>query len=214
MNGFITVIHVISCVLLVIVVLMQQSKGDGMGSAFGGGGSATQSVLGGSAANVITKLTTALAVVFMVTSLVLAYFSSRQSSDSLLKTPANAPLEQPDFRSGETGSGTGDKADPSLDGDEPTDAKTPSSEDASDTLDNSSNTLKQTPGGSPENTPMNTSEDGDPATQAPEVKSSETIEKPSSPETNSPADTTIKTLETKAGEMLDGAQDALENATP
>jgi len=71
-----------------------------MGSAFGGGNS-TQSVLGGSAASVITKLTTALAVVFMVTSLGLAYFTSRQSTDSMLKTPANAPLEEPAFRGDE-----------------------------------------------------------------------------------------------------------------
>lgn len=100
MTGFITFVHISACVLLVIMILLQQAKGDGMGSAFGGAGS--QSVLGSrGAATVLTKATTALAILFMVTSLTLAYFSSRSASDSLLKqatpsaTQGMAPQETP-----------------------------------------------------------------------------------------------------------------------
>lgn len=91
MTGLITFVHITACVLLVIVILLQQSKGDGMGSAFGGGGG-SQSVLGArGAANVLTKVTTALAIVFMMTSLTLAYFSSQTATDSLLQEEALAP---------------------------------------------------------------------------------------------------------------------------
>src|SRR5690606_41696732 len=49
-----TVVHIGACFFLVLMILLQQSKGDGMGSAFGGGSS--QSVLGSSAGNILTKI--------------------------------------------------------------------------------------------------------------------------------------------------------------
>lgn len=97
MTGFITFVHITACVLLIIMILLQQSKGDGMGSAFGGGGG-SQSVLGArGAATIMTKITTVLAITFMVTSLTLAYTSSQQSTDSLLNAPANTELEEPNL---------------------------------------------------------------------------------------------------------------------
>ncbi len=60
-------IHALICVLLIIVVLMQSAKGEGLAGAFGGGGS--QSVFGPrGAATILTKATTICAVLFMLTS--------------------------------------------------------------------------------------------------------------------------------------------------
>jgi preprotein translocase subunit SecG len=70
------VFHVIVCVALILVVLMQASKGEGLaGSAFGG--SLSGAVFGGrGAATFLQKATTVLAVVFMLNCLALAFMSS------------------------------------------------------------------------------------------------------------------------------------------
>ena len=74
------VFHVIVCAGLVIVVLMQSSKGEGLaGSAFGGGGGGGLSgaLFGGrGAASFLSKATTVLAVVFMLNCGALAYMSA------------------------------------------------------------------------------------------------------------------------------------------
>lgn len=71
MYGVVLAIHLIVCVTLVAVVLVQSGKGGGLaGGAFGG---ATQTVFGGrGATDFITKATVWLGVTFFVTSLVLA----------------------------------------------------------------------------------------------------------------------------------------------
>ncbi len=92
MIQFITVIHVIVCVLLVLVVLLQQGKKDGMGAAFGGGSSSVFGARG--AETFLEKFTKILAVIFMSTSLSLVYFSSRESSGSLLSNE-KAATESP-----------------------------------------------------------------------------------------------------------------------
>ena len=82
---FLTVIHVVACVFLILVVLLQQGKGGGL-SAMGGGGA---QVFGGSGAgNFMTRLTASCAAVFMMTSLSLAYLSS--VGDSELKDYENS----------------------------------------------------------------------------------------------------------------------------
>ena len=69
------IVHVITCFLLIVVVLMQSSKGGGLSGAFGGGGG--QALLGGrETATFLSKATTYLAVIFMVTSLSLAFLSA------------------------------------------------------------------------------------------------------------------------------------------
>jgi preprotein translocase subunit SecG len=84
MMTFLTVIHVIVCVFLILVVLLQAGKGGGVGIAFGGGGS--QTVFGSSGAgNFLTKLTSVTAAIFLVTSLGLAHYSSQQDSRRLQK---------------------------------------------------------------------------------------------------------------------------------
>ena len=67
--------HVITCFLLIVAVLMQSSKGGGLSGAFGGGGG--EAMFGGrETATFLSRATTYLAVVFMVTSLSLAFLSA------------------------------------------------------------------------------------------------------------------------------------------
>ncbi len=74
--GFILILFVPACILLPIVILLQDSKGEGLSSsAFGGAGSSMQSVLGGQgAATFLSKVTTWLAIGFMVMALFLMRF--------------------------------------------------------------------------------------------------------------------------------------------
>lgn len=70
----VTIVHLFVCFLLVSVVLLQQGKGADMGATFGGG---SQTLFGaGGADNLLTRVTTFSAAVFMVTSIVLAMGSN------------------------------------------------------------------------------------------------------------------------------------------
>jgi preprotein translocase subunit SecG len=81
MTTFLSILHVFVCLFLILVVLLQQGRGGGMGSAFGG---ASQQVFGGrGAGNFMTRLTWACAMVFIMTSVSLAYIAS--SGDRSLK---------------------------------------------------------------------------------------------------------------------------------
>jgi preprotein translocase subunit SecG len=79
MNTFLVVLHVMACSVLVLVVLLQRGKGSDVGAALGGGGSNT--VFGSrGAGNFLTKLTTASAIIFMSTSLSLAYLGNESTN--------------------------------------------------------------------------------------------------------------------------------------
>ena len=92
MDIFLTTMHVAACIFLVAVVLLQHGKGADMGAAFGGGASNT--VFGSrGAGNFLTKLTTAVAVLFMCTSLFLSYYAAPPTATDLIQSavPAEAP---------------------------------------------------------------------------------------------------------------------------
>ncbi len=74
LNTFLNVLHIFVCLFLILVVLLQQGKGGGLGGL--GGGAATQVFGGRGAGNFMTRLTAVCAVVFMLTSIGLAYLSS------------------------------------------------------------------------------------------------------------------------------------------
>src|SRR5215213_5764333 len=76
-----TIIHVLVCVFLVIVVLLQSGKAADLAGAFGGMGSQTAFGPRG-AATVLSKATTIAAAVFMVTSLSLAIVATRNAGTS------------------------------------------------------------------------------------------------------------------------------------
>ena len=82
MTLFLTVLHVMVCVMLIVIVLLQRGKGAEIGAVFGGGASST--VFGSrGAGNFLTKMTTGAAVVFMLTSLSLAYFGQMGAQSTL-----------------------------------------------------------------------------------------------------------------------------------
>ena len=94
MHALIIVIHLIACFSLILIVLLQSGKGQNMGSMFGGSGS--QTLFGSSgASSFLTKATTAVAVVFMLTSLTLAYVS-KSGQESVISDylPATQQEEQ------------------------------------------------------------------------------------------------------------------------
>ena len=82
-NYVVPAVHVLACLFLIVVVLLQTGKGADMGAVFGGG---SQTLFGSSGAgNFLTKLTTGTAILFMVTSLILTYGSTRLPSSRLLE---------------------------------------------------------------------------------------------------------------------------------
>jgi len=93
MTTILIIVHVVVCIALIMIVLLQTGKGADMGAAFGGG--ASQTLFGSTGASTfLSKATTGAAIIFMLTSLALAYLSSHRPADSIIKkTPA--PVEQP-----------------------------------------------------------------------------------------------------------------------
>jgi preprotein translocase subunit SecG len=78
---FISAIHIIVCLFLIIVVLLQSGKSADIAAAFGGMGSQTAFGPRG-AATLLTKATTWSAIVFMLTSITLSIYAGRRSSSS------------------------------------------------------------------------------------------------------------------------------------
>ena len=85
-----TVLHIMACIFLILVILIQPGKSGGLG-ALGGGGA--QQVFGGSGAgNFLTKTTWATAGIFFFTSISLAYLSS--STDESMRKHSQALQKQ------------------------------------------------------------------------------------------------------------------------
>jgi preprotein translocase subunit SecG len=81
MITIVTIIHILVSIGLILVVLLQTGKGADMGAVFGGSSS---TIFGSSGAgNFLTRLTTGMAIVFMITSLTLGYFSGKRASSSV-----------------------------------------------------------------------------------------------------------------------------------
>lgn len=100
MTILLVTLHIIVCFALIIVVLLQSGKGAEMGASFGASGS--QSVFGaGGGSTFMSKLTTSAAIIFMLTSLSLAFVSGKGGGSSIMsKTPKAKPapmggLQQP-----------------------------------------------------------------------------------------------------------------------
>ncbi len=92
MSLLIVVIHIVVCIALIMIVLLQTGKGADMGAAFGGGSS--QTLFGSTGASTfLSKATTVAAVVFMLTSLILAYMSGNKTGKSIVMD-SPAPIEQ------------------------------------------------------------------------------------------------------------------------
>lgn len=103
METFLTALHIVTCVILVLIVLVQSGKGAEISASFGG---SSQTVFGsGGGANFFTKLTYGAAIVFMMTSLGLTIYES-QRAKSVFKdkppvaTETKAPESQPNTPAG------------------------------------------------------------------------------------------------------------------
>jgi preprotein translocase subunit SecG len=90
MDTLLTIAHVIVCLFLVGIVLLQHGKGADIGATFGG---SSQSLFGTEGPlPLLNKITTAAAIIFMLTSVTLAYFSTHKSTGSVMKSMV---IEQP-----------------------------------------------------------------------------------------------------------------------
>ncbi len=97
MAFFITLVHILACVLIVLVVLLQSGKGAEVSASLSG---SSQTIFGSSGgANFFTKLTGGAAAVFMITSLALTKAGSQSTRSVMEKadqTPMNtAPIAAP-----------------------------------------------------------------------------------------------------------------------
>jgi len=91
----IKVIHVLVSILLIVVVLLQPGKSGDLGSVFGGGGS-SESVFGASGAvPFLSKVTRVLAVLFLLSSLALGYYATKDVNSSIVTDVPAA--QQTDF---------------------------------------------------------------------------------------------------------------------
>jgi preprotein translocase subunit SecG len=84
------ILHVLVCIALILIVLLQKGKGADMGAAFGG---SSQAVFGGAgASSFLSKITTAAAIIFVITCLLLSVLGKGKSKSIMegaqVKTPA------------------------------------------------------------------------------------------------------------------------------
>jgi preprotein translocase subunit SecG len=80
MYTFVLVVHVMACILLLIVILMQSGRGGGLTEAF----AAAETVFGPKTNSILVRTTTIFAVVFLATSLSLAYLSAQKDKSLLM----------------------------------------------------------------------------------------------------------------------------------
>lgn len=94
MDTLLTIVHVIVCLFLVGVVLLQHGKGADIGASFGG---SSQSLFGTEGPlPLLNKITTASAIIFMLTSVTLAYISSTTGSSSVMsEVSVSQPVTPP-----------------------------------------------------------------------------------------------------------------------
>ncbi|HOG18591.1 MAG: Protein-export membrane protein SecG [Syntrophaceae bacterium PtaU1.Bin231] len=92
MNALITTVHVVVCIILILVVLLQAGKGASMGAAFGG---SSQTIFGSTGPGTfLGKMTAGVAIVFMLTSLMLSYTAYRKPTSVMDRAPKPAAEKQ------------------------------------------------------------------------------------------------------------------------
>ncbi len=91
MTTILIIIHVVVCFFLIAIVLLQHGKGADVGATFGG---SSQSLFGSEGPlPLLNKITTLAAIIFMATSVSLAYVSVDRSTSSVMKGVA-APVQE------------------------------------------------------------------------------------------------------------------------
>lgn len=79
--GFVLFIHIVVCILLVICILLQAGKGGGLTESF----SAAESMFGTQTNTFMVRVTTVLCAIFLITSLTLAFNSSKRDKSLMEK---------------------------------------------------------------------------------------------------------------------------------
>jgi preprotein translocase subunit SecG len=101
-------LHVLVCAFMILVVLMQRPRSEGLGSAFGGG--ITDNVFGSQTTNVLAKFTTWMGIAFFAITLLLSILTAKANSGksaiqkkllsepvpAAVSTPAPAPVSTPE----------------------------------------------------------------------------------------------------------------------
>lgn len=90
MTGIIITLHVIACVLLITIILIQRGRGGGLLETFSG----VESLFGTKTSSFFGRTTSVLAIIFFITCLTLAFLSARQSRSLLRSIKTQQPLEQ------------------------------------------------------------------------------------------------------------------------
>jgi preprotein translocase subunit SecG len=80
---FLTIVHFIVCLILIVVILLQAGKGHGLAGG-GLGAESSNSIFGTNTATMLTKLTTAAAIAFIITSLSLDVLNSRRDKSLIM----------------------------------------------------------------------------------------------------------------------------------
>ncbi len=112
METFLLVLHVILSFAVVVVILLQSGKGGGLGAGFNNAAALGQEVFGGrGAAGFLVKLTVVLGTAFMITSMALAWYSSKPQSALDLQMEADEPARAVVHDIIEEGQGAGGGAD-------------------------------------------------------------------------------------------------------
>lgn len=97
MDKLVLTLHILVSIFLIGTVLLQSGKGASIGASFGGGGGGgNQPIYGSSQGSFIGKVTAGAAIIFMFTSLTLAYFSASSSSIMTDFTPPSVEMTQED----------------------------------------------------------------------------------------------------------------------
>ncbi len=95
MYGFLVMLHIIVCILLICVILMQASKGGGLAGTFGG--ATSSAVFGGrGAGNFLTKLTAGLAIAFMMLAILISLVNvPSNTASSIVQEKASERVSTP-----------------------------------------------------------------------------------------------------------------------
>ena len=96
MTAVVIVIHLMLAISMILIVLVQQSEGGGLGIGGGSGGGMGGFMTGRATANLLTRATAIIAAAFMATSLLLAILADqgRSSRGSIIDRPVGEPTNQ------------------------------------------------------------------------------------------------------------------------
>ena len=110
METFVTGLHIVLCLFLILVVLLQPGKGADFGAMMGGSTGQTGSAVQG--ATLIGKLTAVVAALFMLTSMSLAWFSNRPQESVISDETLQEELDEQEAPAEDEADPEGDEADP------------------------------------------------------------------------------------------------------